>query len=334
MTSFPYTTLFSSTLVLGTILSISGSQWLFIWVGLELNLLSFVPLLTASRLNQETEAAMKYFLAQALGSGLLLTGGLSLNMAAMTLLPPAAATLVLLSGLLIKLGMPPCHFWFPAVMSAVSWPLCLLLSTWQKITPMFIILHSTQLTFTPSTIMVISAAALIGGIGGLNQSALRPLLAYSSIGHMAWMLGTSICSLAASIIYFVIYIFISASLMIAIWSISSSSPLTLSLTASSSLITTHITLLILSLGGIPPFLGFLPKWLTIQAIVPMSLSTAIILILGSILNLLYYLNLLFILFVKRQPTLLLPTLSPKYPHILPILNSTLLLISPCLFLLI
>ena len=110
MSSLPYICLFSFTLILGSILALRGNHWIFIWIGLELNLISFIPLLTSSHVNQEAEAAMKYFIAQALGRGLLLLGALSLLSSPHLPLNPLFYNILLIIGLLIKLGLPPCHF--------------------------------------------------------------------------------------------------------------------------------------------------------------------------------------------------------------------------------
>jgi NADH:ubiquinone oxidoreductase subunit 2 (subunit N) len=72
--------------------------------------MSFIPLLTSSRVNQEAEAAIKYFIAQALGRGLLLLGALSLLSTPHLPLNPLFYNGLLIIALLIKLGLPPCHF--------------------------------------------------------------------------------------------------------------------------------------------------------------------------------------------------------------------------------
>jgi len=91
--------------------------------------MSFIPLLTSSHVNQEAEAAIKYFMAQALGRGLLLLGALSLLSSPHLPLSPLLYNSLLIIGLLLKLGLPPCHFWFPSVISSISWPICLILAT-------------------------------------------------------------------------------------------------------------------------------------------------------------------------------------------------------------
>ena len=80
------------------------------WMGLELNLLSFIPLLRSSYYYQETEAAVKYFLVQALGRILLLLGALSINLFPLVIQYYSISKFILLRGLLLKLGVAPIHF--------------------------------------------------------------------------------------------------------------------------------------------------------------------------------------------------------------------------------
>nr|YP_010247813.1 NADH dehydrogenase subunit 2 [Eunoe nodosa]QTJ29907.1 NADH dehydrogenase subunit 2 [Eunoe nodosa] len=336
MSSLPYICLFSCTLILGSILALSGNHWIFIWMGLELNLMSFIPLLTSSHVNQEAEAAMKYFMAQALGSGLLLLGALSLLSAPHLPLMPLFYNFLLIIGLLIKLGLPPCHFWFPAVMSSISWPMCLVLTTWQKIIPIILLSYTITSSMNALFFIVIIFSSFIGGLGGLNQTQLRPLLAYSSIGHMSWIIAASMVSYTSSMIYFLIYILISIPLMSLFWNnfLYLNSSLN-SLTLPTKIFNLLLVILILSLAGVPPFTGFFPKWLIIQSLCSVSMTLVMIILIGSMINLYYYLNLMFISILKTNlpPSLYLaPTSSSSIT--LPMLATSILALGPMLFLLI
>nr|AVW86138.1 NADH dehydrogenase subunit 2 [Lepidonotus sp. YZ-2018] len=335
MSSFPFTCLFSMTLILGSLMSLSGNHWIFVWMGLELNLLSFIPLLTFSDLNQESEAAMKYFLAQALGSGLILLAALSFFMKDQIQFFSPLLKPLMICGLLTKLGMPPCHFWFPSVMSMISWPMCIILATWQKLIPTLLIFYLMNSSSNYFIIFLLSLAAMIGGIGGMNQTQLRPLLAYSSIGHMAWMLGASISSYSSSFIYLIIYIAVSTPLMLILWSSSlgiSNSINSISLSMKPLILS--LTLLLLSLGGIPPLLGFFPKWLVVEKLSILSPSLTLTLLLGSVLNLFYYFNLMFIGLLKTSKPILYSSSKSSYSLPLTISASLTLGLGPTMFLLI
>nr|AVW86097.1 NADH dehydrogenase subunit 2 [Lepidonotopodium sp. YZ-2018] len=306
----PHITLFLTSLILGTLLSLSSAHWIFIWVGLELNLLSFIPLLVSPSLFHTSEAAMTYFLAQTLGSGLFLLGAMTTLMS--PLLPGSSnlPVMFILLGLLTKLGFPPFHFWFPSVMSLISWPLCLLLTTWQKLTPLILLFKI--ITPQPSIMFssLIALGALTGGVGGMSQTHLRPLLAYSSIGHMSWMLASSLASLSTSMIYLGVYILISIPLFMILWASSAFTiSATLNISSNSMVFKFILFITMMSLGGLPPFLGFLPKLLVINSL---SISFPLIILVtmaGSLLNLYYYLHLTFI---NTLTPVKLPIFSPSF----------------------
>lgn len=321
MSSLPFITLFSSTLILGSFLALSGNHWIFIWIGLELNLISFIPLLTSSQSNQETEAAIKYFIAQALGRGLLLIRSLSIISNSYFFLSLNSSYFFLLVSLLIKLGLPPCHFWFPSVISTISWPICLILATWQKLVPILLLFYIFNADIAFFSISIILIRSLIGGIGGLNQTQLRSLLAYSSIGHISWILGASLISFSGGLMYFLIYILITAPIIIIFWFNSNS--LLRSITSNiskSNILLLLLVPLIISLGGIPPFTGFFPKWIVIEILSPLSSSIILILLIGSIINLFYYLNLGFIRVLKSKTPSLVKNKISSFPLFISIIR--------------
>ena len=171
-------------------MAVTRSNWLLAWIAIEINLLRFVPIISSNKSNQETEACVKYFLAQAIGSALII-------LARISLLTITRITMwwnrILILSLLLKLGAAPCHYWFPIVITSLPWPQALLLTTWQKLAPLSLLCFSC-LTLNPfsKTLITISAIlnALLGGIMGINQSHIRTLLAYSSITHIGWIIST------------------------------------------------------------------------------------------------------------------------------------------------
>nr|AVW86202.1 NADH dehydrogenase subunit 2 [Pisione sp. YZ-2018] len=330
MSMLPFSSLFLSTLVIGSLISISSNHWILIWVGLELNLISFIPLLFLSNFNTENEAAMKYFLAQALGSSLLLIGGTNLYFSAQSLISSSLSSYIILLGLLTKLGLPPCHFWFPSVMNSLSWPLCLILSTWQKVAPLLILTYLFSSLSFITIALIITLSSLVGGVGGLSQSLLKPLLAYSSIGHMSWILAAGLSSLSSSLFYFLIYVIISSSIMFLLFLYNLFSLSSAALSSKFSwLIPCSLVLTFLSLGGVPPFLGFFPKWMVIQNLAEMGFFIPLILILGSLLNLFYYLNFLFISLInKNTPLFIFPSKSFHISSWLLILCSSSIFLAP------
>lgn len=288
----PATILILSTLVTRTIIALSRTNWIFLWVSIELNLLRFIPILISSKLNQETEGSIKYFLAQALGSSLLLTSSIIIWSPYSIL--PSIIPLILLISILLKLGSAPCHFWYPSVISSISWISCTILSSWQKLAPLSIIVFFA--TQTSKSIISLMAAlnALLGGIIGINQSQLRAIMAYSSIGHLGWIIRFILLNKPIiSIFYFVIYCSLILPLFLLLNTINLITLKQLrKIRIVSPLTQLLISILLISLAGLPPLTGFIPKILAIMILANYRIPLIIILILGSLINLFFYLNII------------------------------------------
>nr|AXJ93396.1 NADH dehydrogenase subunit 2 [Cheilonereis cyclurus] len=312
----PSSLLFLSSVMMGTMISMSSSNWLYLWMGMELNLLSFIPIMAHSNKLQETMGSIKYFMIQAIGSGLMLTAGIS------SVNPHTASNQFIISSMFImsmclKLGTAPFHQWLPHVMSSLPWSSCLLLATWQKISPLLMLVFITPNKMTLMILITAGLSALVGGVGGMNQSQMRALMAYSSIGHMGWMLTALTLSISLSLFYFSVYILITSSLMFMFLKTN-----TLMSQMSNSVIPSKVTmfyltaLILLSLGGLPPFLGFIPKWLIMYSLTEDNMiGILIILISGSMINLFYYFSMMFNFMLTPQQNLLTQA-PPLWPLII------------------
>nr|YP_010580815.1 NADH dehydrogenase subunit 2 [Coralliophila richardi]UZT26948.1 NADH dehydrogenase subunit 2 [Coralliophila richardi] len=305
----PYGYMFMAFMMVGTGLSLSSVHWLGIWAGMEVNLIGFLPLLIYEKKISESESGVKYFVIQALGSSLLLLGSLMLfSVFSWEILGTNFGSVMsfwlLLSGLCIKLGLFPFHYWLPGVMAGLSWLMCLLLATWQKIAPLFLMSCLIELGNFHSMVLTLSfmsvGASLVGGMGGLNQTQMRALLAYSSIGHLGWMIFALLHSEWSMKSYFFIYVIISICLFCSLGMMDVGVMKNIQKLKMSSVFTVMM-LLLLSLGGLPPLLGFISKW----AVFLVSISGPVVfalpmLIVGSLLSLFYYLSLFFSIFLHGK----------------------------------
>nr|BCD33816.1 NADH dehydrogenase subunit 2 [Geothelphusa aramotoi]BCD33817.1 NADH dehydrogenase subunit 2 [Geothelphusa aramotoi]BCD33818.1 NADH dehydrogenase subunit 2 [Geothelphusa aramotoi]BCD33819.1 NADH dehydrogenase subunit 2 [Geothelphusa aramotoi] len=276
--------LFFFSLILGIFLSISSPSWFGIWIGLELNMLSFIPLISIKMNSHFSESALKYFLIQALGSTLFILSS------CMLLSFPHMSPPLILTSLLLKLGSAPFHFWFPQVMSGLIWPQAIILMTLQKIPPMILI---SYLSMSEGLIQIISISAIlsaiVGALGGLNTTQLLKIMAFSSINHMSWMLISISINETFWTLYFIFYSIISSSIMILFNTLQT---FTLSdLMKFNQTNTLHSLLIpfnLLSLGGLPPLAGFIPKWMLIQLLINNKFFFALIFLLSSTLITLYF----------------------------------------------
>ena len=315
----PYTLLFFSTLILGLLISLSSTNWLIIWIGLELTLYSFIPILLQTSFNQEKEAAIKYFLTQALASGLLLLGILISNTSNYFII-------CVLFALCIKLGLAPFHFWLPSIIVCIPWLMCWILSTILKVAPILLLI----LLIDPSSHSIIASisaiSVIVGGIGGLNQTQIRPLLAYSSIRHIGWTMACAMVSPSFAIFYFSAYILIVSSIIIILNNISSfTSTSSLNILHTPKLFQLTFIISILCLAGLPPLFGFFPKLIVLNLLIQRNIFLlAIFLIIGATINIFYYLKLLTSLFFapsSTSPILLLTNYSNLFTPLISSLAS-------------
>ena len=145
---------------------------------------------------------VKYFLVQSFGSVGVLFGGLYQDSFFFSSF--SFVFFVLLCRLFLKIGVFPFHWWVPGVLGGVSWLGVLVLSTWQKVAPVFVFSCFGGVGYFFLFFFVISS--LVGGLAGVGQTRVRFVLAYSSIGHCGWFLSLFCFSFFFGRIYFVIYL--------------------------------------------------------------------------------------------------------------------------------
>nr|ARH53948.1 NADH dehydrogenase subunit 2 [Nacerdes carniolica] len=281
--------MFFNTLILGTLISICSYSWFSMWMGLEINLLSIIPLMTSKNNMFSSESAMKYFITQALASMILLFSVILMLLTNEFIAPEmnSTFTMMLNSALLTKLGAAPFHFWFPEVMEGLSWLNCLILTTWQKIAPMILIMNNLTFKFL---MIIIIFSLIISTIMNFNQTSLRKIMSYSSINHISWMISAMLTSFSIWLIYFLVYTILSINIIL-ILKISNSFHIKQLFNILNSNKTLKFSLMLnfLSLGGLPPFIGFMPKWLTINWLIlnKMYLLSFILIILTLIMLFIY-----------------------------------------------
>nr|UFZ13942.1 NADH dehydrogenase subunit 2 [Taeniochauliodes attenuatus] len=297
--------IFILCLISGTMITISSNSWLGAWMGLEINLLSFIPLMTNLNNLLTNESALKYFLIQALASSMLLFSIImnflhSYN-TLMLNINDFNQMMVNLS-LYIKMGAAPFHFWFPSVMESLNWLNGLILMTWQKVAPLTLISYSINVYFM---FFIILTSAFMGAIGGLNQTNLRTLMAFSSINHLSWILSSMLISDSLWITYFMFYSLLSAIIIYIFKNMNIFHINQLFSTMNFNLLMKFMLLMnFLSLGGLPPFLGFLPKLLVIQFLTMNNLFfIGFCLVMSSLITLFFYIRITYSAFLLMYSSL-------------------------------
>nr|AMY95726.1 NADH dehydrogenase subunit 2 [Budorcas taxicolor bedfordi]ATL15349.1 NADH dehydrogenase subunit 2 [Budorcas taxicolor bedfordi] len=285
------------TMMLGTIIVMISSHWLLIWIGFEMNMLAIIPIMMKKHNPRATEASTKYFLTQSTASMLLMMA-IIINLmfsgqwTVMKLFNPTASMLMTMA-LAMKLGMAPFHFWVPEVTQGTLSIYWLNLKTWQKLAPMSVLYQVSQ-SINLNMILTLSILSImIGGWGGLNQTQLRKIMAYSSIAHMGWMTAILPYNPTMTLLNLIIYIIMTSTMFTLFMANSTTTTLSLSHTWNKTPIMTILILItLLSMGGLPPLSGFMPKWMIIQE---MTKNNSIILptfmAITALLNLYFYMRL-------------------------------------------
>nr|AYV97338.1 NADH dehydrogenase subunit 2 [Catharus minimus] len=295
------------SLLLGTTITLSSNHWVLAWTGLEINTLAILPLIAKPHHPRSIEAATKYFLTQAAASALILfssmTNAWHTGQWDITQLTCPTSCLILTAAIAMKLGLVPFHFWFPEVLQGCSLTTGLLLSTAMKLPPITLLYMTSQsLNHTPMVIMAILSAAL-GGWMGLNQTQTRKILAFSSVSHLGWMSIILIYSPKLAMLNFYLYVLITAAVFLTLNSIKTLNLSTLMTTwAKTPALSAMLMLTLLSLAGLPPLTGFLPKWLIIQELTKQDMApAAVIMALLSLLSLFFYLRLAYCATITLPP---------------------------------
>nr|AWF70220.1 NADH dehydrogenase subunit 2 [Polioptila nigriceps]AWF70225.1 NADH dehydrogenase subunit 2 [Polioptila nigriceps]AWF70231.1 NADH dehydrogenase subunit 2 [Polioptila nigriceps]AWF70235.1 NADH dehydrogenase subunit 2 [Polioptila nigriceps]AWF70236.1 NADH dehydrogenase subunit 2 [Polioptila nigriceps] len=298
---------FITSLILGTTITISSSHWITAWAGLEINTLAILPLISKSHHPRAIEAATKYFLVQSAASALVLFSSMTnawytgqWDISQMT---HPTSCLILTTALAMKLGLVPFHFWFPEVLQGATLPIGLLLSTAMKFPPITLLyMTSPSLNSTLLTTMALLSAA-VGGWMGLNQTQTRKILAFSSISHLGWMAIIITYSPKLALLNFYLYTLMTMTVFL---SLNTMKALKLSTLMTSwtktPAISTMLMLTLLSLAGLPPLTGFLPKWLILQELTKQEMAPAATTIaLLSLLGLFFYLRLAYCTAITLPP---------------------------------
>nr|ADF58877.1 NADH dehydrogenase subunit 2 [Cichladusa guttata] len=298
---------FTISLLMGTTITITSNHWVVAWAGLEINTLAILPLISKSHHPRAVEAATKYFLVQAAASALILfssmTNAWQTGQWDITQLTYPTSCLILTAAIAIKLGLVPFHFWFPEVLQGTSLMIGLLLSTAMKFPPMTLFLMTSQsLNPTLLTSMAILSAAL-GGWMGLNQTQTRKILAFSSISHLGWMAIIIVYSPKLALLNFYLYTLMTTTVFLILASIKTLKLSTLMTTwTKTPALSATLMLALLSLAGLPPLTGFLPKWLIIQELTKQEMTpAATIIALLSLLSLFFYLRLAYCATITLPP---------------------------------
>ncbi len=318
---------------LGIGIILSASNLMTLYMGIEtLSLSSYVLAAFHRDSTRSAEAGLKYFVLGALASGLLLYGGsLVYGFTGSTDYAEIARVagsedlsigltfgmVLMISGLAFKVSAAPMHVWTPDVYEGSPTPVVAFFSSAPKMAGMvmfaLVLFNAFGSIFAEwqMIIALISAASMIiGAFGALAQDNIKRLLAYSSIANI----GYALLALAAGpeaggsalLLFMTLYVIASIGLFAGVLAMRRSGGMVEDMNELSGLIKTHpalalsLTLLVLSIAGLPPLAGFWGKFAVIEAgLAAGMLWLAVLLVLSSVIAAGYYLRLLYIVWFKE-----------------------------------
>nr|YP_010478268.1 NADH dehydrogenase subunit 2 [Nesophrosyne sp. 23 GMB-2012]UVI59712.1 NADH dehydrogenase subunit 2 [Nesophrosyne sp. 23 GMB-2012] len=278
--------LLSNTMMIGVIMVNCSNNWISMWMGLELVLISFIPFMQNE--NQlSSEAMIKYFIVQSIASTMFLFS-ITIMLVGDSMMT-ALNEMILTTSMLIKLGSAPFHSWILMVIEPLSlFPLVCLL-TLMKLPPL-IVMHQINIKLLTIPILL---GMIISSISCINQTSIRKTLGYSSIYNMSLMM-IILPSMVETALFLMMY-----SIMIILLG---KSIKTMKINYINQMIIndfnnwTKMTLWLnmLSMAGFPPLLGFFMKIMIMQKAVNENLSLVLTtLVLTSMLVMLFYTRLTF-----------------------------------------
>nr|ALK26866.1 NADH dehydrogenase subunit 2 [Protobothrops mucrosquamatus] len=320
----------TASIIMSTLLTTTTTHWLMAWVCLEINTLSMVPMISKPHHPRATEATTKYFLTQTLASMTILfattMNALNTSNWEISLTTETTTMKIITLALMMKMAAAPFHFWLPEVAQGTTTLTTLIILTWQKIAPLSILMmnhNNTNLTILSSSAIL---SVIVGGVGGLNQTQLRKLLAFSSIAHTGWILATITLAPNISTLTFLIYTMTTTPIFLTLNTSSTTTIKDMGIMWTTSPHLMLITLLtILSLAGLPPLTGFMPKWLILNKMAALNLTTeATLMAMSSLPSLYVYIRLTYILTMTMPPHVSTTQMKWRSPHKThPLLSTTL-----------
>jgi len=316
--------------ILGMMVMVSGHSLLTLYMGLEIMSLSLYALIASARDRAVAiEAALKYFVLGAIASGLLLYGmsmiyGItgSLDIAQISNFARASTlasqqTLILNFGLVFlvigvafKLGAVPFHMWVPDVYQGSPTSVTMFLSTVPKIAAIALLIRllidglGDLQHYWSDLLMIIAVLSIaLGSLVALMQSNIKRMLAYSTISHIGFVLLGFVTGVVegygAAVFYILVYILMSLAAFGSIIVLNKNGFEAdqisdyQGLSKHSPWFALIILVVMLSMAGVPPFIGFYSKLFILQQVIAEGyVILAVIAVVFAVISAYYYLQII------------------------------------------
>lgn len=294
------------SLGLGTTIVFAGKHLLLAWIGLVINSFCILPLMTFKGNPRATEAAVKYALVQ-IAAGSIMILAVTINASTVgswdfDILSNPFAVLVLIVALALKLGLAPLHFWIPGVLQGLDLKTGLLVATWQKLAPFALLLYISH----DCAIFIVFlgvTSAVVAMFGGILNTQIRKIIAYSSIGHLGWIALILQFNYRLALVGIAIYVILTTATFLLL-NRDKNSILTVAALAwmENPIFIALGPFILLSLAGIPPLTGFIPKFLiTFELVTQIQLFLALVMTYASVFITYFYFRIGYLVTLMKIP---------------------------------
>ena len=324
---YPILIIFS---VVGMMFMVSANDLMILYLGLELQSLALYVVASMRRESlKSTEAGMKYFVLGALSSGLLLYGaslvygysGSTNFQSIVTSLDSSNRSLgfmfgmiLVVAGLAFKISAVPFHMWTPDVYEGAPTPITAFLSTAPKIAAMALfarVVHDAFFVMIAEWQQIVALMSVlsmfVGAIAAIGQTNIKRLMAYSSIAHMGYALiglaSGTVFGLQAMLVYMAIYVTMNVGTFAFILSMEKDGQPVTDIYSLNQLGVKQpgralaMLVLLFSLAGVPPLVGFFGKLYVLRAAYDAGLIwLAVLGVLASVIGAYYYLRLIYLMY--------------------------------------
>ena len=318
--------------ILGMFFMVSSNDLILFYLGLELQSLALYILASIDRNNlRSTESGMKYFVLSALSSGLLLygcsllygfTGSTNFDVIQEELnsenIGALFSIVFILVGLAFKVSAVPFHMWTPDVYEGSPTSVTNFFAVVPKIAGIAVIIRFMDIPFKNIlsewqliVIFLSISSMILGAVAAIGQQNIKRLLAYSSIGHIGYVLAGIATGqqsgYASSLVYLVIYVVMNIGAFSCLYLLKSNGSYTekindlAGISKNKPILAFSLLIIFFSLAGIPPLGGFFAKFYVFISVIESELYTlAVIGLVTTVISAFYYLKVIKIIYFDEE----------------------------------
>nr|QHN60234.1 NADH dehydrogenase subunit 2 [Tamarixia radiata] len=282
-------------LFISNLMIIIVNSWFSMWMIMEISLLSIILILLFDKL-MKYEVIMKYFILQTFNSYLYLMTSIVM----ITNINKYVLLMVMNMSILMKISIIPFHYWYIKMINFMNWNNIFLFTTINKIIPIYILMNIFNLMNNNIMMMnmfILILSSFMSSLFGIYMINLKMIISYSSMIQMSWIMILMMFNEIISMLYFIIYMFVSLTLYMLLNKMNLINLFQMNyIKIFNNKLLILLLMVMFSLSSVPPFLGFLMKWISIDLMLNLNLNfwMMLMLIINSLISSFFYFRIMFI----------------------------------------